>query len=332
MASAESAHASEEILNAMWRVQGFVEDLKIGPLTAGEREQIFAGIREFLAYAPFFDGVTLALVANTQILWTFHEMCVNERGLFPPDVCDDSFVLLQKWTRDDLEPSVLRGIAQHQTISATTGRRNTSYSIERTWAFKVPCDEESVCRVGNGQWWPYQICMLRDGAHGQLVAGIHGTTETGALSVVLGGGDYQNEDHGTTVLFCGTKGKPGSPSRPTQLLLKNVESGIAVLLFRSSSLPKENPYRPVVGIRADGFYTVVSFEIVDNETAMHKFKLVRVAGQTPIRSTGKYAKPSLNEVAIWEDMYGRESMMNEDEGQGRAGVWDQFFFEPTSDD
>ena len=38
-----------------------------------------------------------------------------------------------------------------------------------------------------GQWWPFQICALRDGAHGSLMAGIAGGETEGAFSILVSG-------------------------------------------------------------------------------------------------------------------------------------------------
>ena len=36
-----------------------------------------------------------------------------------------------------------------------------------------------------GQWWPYRVCALRDGAHGSSMGGIAGSISTGAYSIVV---------------------------------------------------------------------------------------------------------------------------------------------------
>jgi hypothetical protein len=38
-----------------------------------------------------------------------------------------------------------------------------------------------------GDWWPMQICALRDGAHGVKMGGIAGTADEGAISIVVSG-------------------------------------------------------------------------------------------------------------------------------------------------
>lgn len=44
-----------------------------------------------------------------------------------------------------------------------------------------------------GEWWPYRVCALRDGAHGESQAGISGSVADGAHSVVVAGA-YEGVD------------------------------------------------------------------------------------------------------------------------------------------
>lgn len=77
-----------------------------------------------------------------------------------------------------------------------------------------------------GQWWPYQICALRDGAHGSMMAGIAGGENEGAFSILVSGGKYTDldTDNGTTLLYTGSQAHhlPSSltphPSPPPILL------------------------------------------------------------------------------------------------------------------
>lgn len=52
----------------------------------------------------------------------------------------------------------------------------------------------------NGPWWFNRMCVLRDGAHGEQEAGIHGQTGKGAFSVVVAAGEYADGDHGEVCL------------------------------------------------------------------------------------------------------------------------------------
>jgi hypothetical protein len=54
------------------------------------------------------------------------------------------------------------------------------------------------------------MCALRDGAHGEMIAGISGKKEEGAQSCIMSGGEngdgekYPDMDYGDRVLYCGT--------------------------------------------------------------------------------------------------------------------------------
>ena len=76
---------------------------------------------------------------------------------------------------------VMRGIVM------TEGSRRT-YLLDRNYR-PGPRDCKIVGNNGLtvGDWWPFRICALRDGAHGAIQAGIAGSSQTGAYSVVVSG-------------------------------------------------------------------------------------------------------------------------------------------------
>lgn len=82
---------------------------------------------------------------------------------------------------DSYSKHVMRGIV-------ITGGSRRSYLLDRNYR-----PEPRDCKiVGNnglvvGDWWPLRICALRDGAHGAIQAGIAGSSQTGAYSVVVSG-------------------------------------------------------------------------------------------------------------------------------------------------
>lgn len=92
--------------------------------------------------------------------------------------------------------------------------------------------------------------------------------------------------------YCGTQGSLNLPSAGTTLLLKSYEKQQSLRLLRSASLPASNQYRPARGLRYDGLYLITDFEVLDEETAMHRFFLSRVDEQDPIRYNGAGMIPS----------------------------------------
>ena len=70
-------------------------------------------------------------------------------------------------------------------ISVTNGRRRVYRILDKSVA--RPCNVFGHNGLTVGQWWPYRICALRDGAHGATQGGIAGSVESGAYSVVVSG-------------------------------------------------------------------------------------------------------------------------------------------------
>lgn len=85
-----------------------------------------------------------------------------------------------------------------QTYSANKG----SFSSEHE---KIPANQVGDNGLVNGQWFPNFVAALRDGAHGNAYAGIHGRKNHGAFSVVVAGA-YHDIDDGETVGYCGVQG------------------------------------------------------------------------------------------------------------------------------
>jgi len=153
-----------------------------------------------------------------------------------------------------------------------------------------------------GQWWPTQLCTVRDGAHGSSQGGIYGDKEEGTYSIVLsGGGGYHDKDEGDIIEYSGTEGKDFTPTDATLSMIKSAELGNEFRVIRSSQLIKKNPHRPEVGLRYDGLYTIKSFQLVDKGTQIHRFLLERCPGQEPIRS-GQNAstRPTFYEISEYE--------------------------------
>ena len=75
-------------------------------------------------------------------------------------------------------------------------------------------------------------------------------------------------------------------------MLKAYETQQSLRVLRSASLSTGNAYRPARGIRYDGLYRIISYEILDPETAMYRFSLSRLEGQDPIRCSGDGKVPS----------------------------------------
>ncbi|PVH98346.1 hypothetical protein DM02DRAFT_531235 [Periconia macrospinosa] len=216
----------------------------------------------------------------------------------PMDLRMDAWQLYLRWYREEFEVDILRGIKTRQD------RDRSADSIDPRWK-KVPTKYYGEGDLVLGQWWPTQLCLVRDGAHGAAQGGIYGEKERGAYSIVLSGGSqYHDEDDGDTMWYSGTDGKDYMPTENTLRLVESLETvGNPIRVFRSHQLPKKNPYRPVVGLRYDGLYMIERKELINKEKQAFRFFLVRCPGQHPIRyGNNAAARPTIYEIKEDEKM------------------------------
>lgn len=78
------------------------------------------------------------------------------------------------------DAGIMRGIL----IKADAKRK--SYYVRKDYP-KRNCNIIGENGLLVGDWWPFQICALRDDAHGSLMSGIAGTGKTYAYSIVISG-------------------------------------------------------------------------------------------------------------------------------------------------
>lgn len=175
-------------------------------------------------------------------------------------------------------------------VDGTTFGGGHSLSIKRH-DLKRNCGVFGHNGLKIGDWWPYQICLVRDGCHGRSQGGIAGTVESGAYSVILSGKLYhgQNTDYGDEILYSGSHGSSKDENehgirepQGTKALITSLNSRSPVRVIRGKG---SSTWAPAVGLRYDGLYDVVAKK-VQNDTAGQKywqFRLVRRPGQDPIR-------------------------------------------------
>lgn len=113
---------------------------------------------------------------------------------FPWDIKADALALQHRWMNNDLDSHLLRGI-RTETGRLASGAKRTSHKLDKSYT-KRPSNFIGHNDLVNGQWWFSRICALRDGAHGEQEAGIHGQTGRGAFSVVVASGGYDDKDYG----------------------------------------------------------------------------------------------------------------------------------------
>lgn len=134
--------------------------------------------------------------------------------------------------------------------------------------------------------------------------GIFGEKDNGAYSIVLSGGNgYHDQDDGDAIEYSGTEGKDGKPTENTLHLITSARIGNPIRVIRSAQLRKTNKYRPELGLRYDGLYTVKSYMLVNDNKAMYRFKLQRCGDQEPIRCEDNAARrPTLYEVQEYKKL------------------------------
>lgn len=215
---------------------------------------------------------------------------------FPWDIQADARELYNRWALSVFSVDLLRGIIKRPT---TAGNRSTD-RIDPTYPGKLKADYYDKGSLVNGQWWPTQLCTVRDGAHGSPQGGIYATKGKPAYSIVLSGGNhYQDRDDGDEVWYSGTDGKDGKPSDNTQSLMLNISTGKPVRLIRSHNLTA-GVHRPPRGFRYDGCYEVLSYTVLNSTKMSCLFHLTRKEGQDPIRSRGKEMRPTAAEIREYD--------------------------------
>ncbi|KAH9842112.1 SAD/SRA domain [Teratosphaeria destructans] len=271
-------------------------------------KQIFNNIRQRLHNVPF-QPVSAQLLRNN---WMLHEgtgLPVLFGEKYPWDIRADAQAQYNKWCLQEFETDLL-----HHIIRGVPKKGAAMGSFQD----KVHPDYKKSAKffgnglLLNGQWWPTQMTVFRDGAHGETIKGISGSRVEGAYSCIMSGGTgYDNkngdgnEDLGDVVLYCGMDSSTGAVTEETQMLMRNEEGGAAkpVRLIRSHQCPNKL-YAPAIGFRYDGLYQVVSHERVDAEGSVRqrfRFKLVRVKGQDPIRGgTGPERRPTDQEIEAYK--------------------------------
>ena len=91
--------------------------------------------------------------------------------------------------------------------------------------------------------------------------------------------------------------------------------------MRGSKLPKSNPYRPAVGFRYDGLYTITNTIRQAEGPVRWHFILQRVPGQEPIRfGTDPGSRP--NAAELNEHAVGSAQQQRAREEQGAAAMGD----------
>lgn len=247
-----------------------------------------------------FNGKEKQVIKGSMLLidGTFKKIDDNS----PTDVANIARWLSARWWKGDTQPDLMRGIKRALSKN-DQNRTHIFYNLDSEYPFRVSCKYTGEGPLYNGQWWPLQICANRDGAHGEMEAGIAGTLALGAVSIVLSGAGYADIDEGDTLQYCGTTASTAhatEPSYSTKLMRTSLERGSPVRVLRSAKAANSR-YRPSRGLRYDGLYTITKEEIIEPSTLLYRFILERVQGQQPICWQGPSKRPHQHELDAWEN-------------------------------
>ncbi|OCK85561.1 hypothetical protein K432DRAFT_286630 [Lepidopterella palustris CBS 459.81] len=224
---------------------------------------------------------------------------------YPWDIKADAQELYNRWCLEVFSIDLLRGITKAK-IKGKEDKRSAD-RIEKDFPGRVLANFHGQGHLINGQWWPTQLCSLRDGAHGSSQGGIFGEAGKGCFSIVLSAGfHYGDIDNGDTIWYSGTESSNETPTENTMRLIETAEmlpnEKQPVRVIRSWNMKKENPYRPQRGFRYDGLYDVVQKRLDEKKKAMYSFYLVRRAGQDPIRYQGVEVRPTTQEIDAYDKL------------------------------
>jgi uncharacterized protein (UPF0335 family) len=91
----------------------------------------------------------------------------DEAAGFPWDLKADAWHLYERWIVEDFDNNILRGIVTIKEKDRNGDRLDSTYRNKHPRDPKVFGDNGAAL----GQWWPTQLCAVRDGIHGAPQAG-----------------------------------------------------------------------------------------------------------------------------------------------------------------
>lgn len=265
--------------------------------TGANIDEPLAQLRDALHDLEHFDFVTEDLVDESKLMSEGLPACfLNQDNCFPCHIMSDARAIFNRWQSGEYDSHLMRGIVTNRG-TASGNKKVTSHVLEKDYPYRIGASHAGAGLLQNGQWWPFQICAVRDGAHGSLEGGIFGQHGKGAFSIVLSGGQYSDIDEGDTIQYCGTSGQRDKPTHATERMLESRRNGYPIRVIRSSAMSgKKSKYRPAKGLRYDGLYQAVDHELLDEDTSMYRFTLQRCPGQDPTRYEGDQVRPTARDL------------------------------------
>lgn len=136
-----------------------------------------------------------------------------------------------------------------------------------------------------GEWFESRKSLAASGVHRPLQAGICGSPNEGAESIILSGGYEDDIDNGDIIIYTGHGGRDPSSgaqvedqtlTRQNLALVKNKELGLPVRVVRGYEHPSE--FSPKTGYRYDGLYEVEDYWRAQGKSGfqIYHFRLVKM--------------------------------------------------------
>ena len=149
----QDAEEGKELTEALWKIQQRIQQM------------------EFYTFlSPIIVKKSGLLDAGGLVL-IFEDRVPNVT--FPFDIRADADMLFRKWMGNHIDPHLYRGIVTSKG-TAKEKRSFRSHSLQHDFPGKISPNYIGAGNLVSGQWWPLQLCAKRDGAHGEIEAGIHG--------------------------------------------------------------------------------------------------------------------------------------------------------------
>ena len=305
--AADPSSGQQATLKHVLELAVYINILRQNPPSTSRRTQI-KKIMDWIAamFTLSLSPEVLQVVTDRKFLFGIGLFLADHNHAFrrlvrlPISIEEDLQILLRKWTIGDGSMVPNRGLLT----------RNGVRRIDKTYVHYQDPRVYGNNNLINGQRFRSRIQMMRDGGHTRSIAGICGTLEEGAYSIVMGyhnpqqGQFYADIDLGEIIHYCGTalrrevgdkeatnvKDRGGEvargTTRDTKILKRSIRTKKPVRVFRSSYQASICPHRPMKHLgkyRYDGLYQATSYQRLKKNRGICRFRLQRLPGQGPIR-------------------------------------------------
>jgi hypothetical protein len=268
-----------------------------------------------LALLTFSDLVKAPqIIQDTKILKVLEAL--TNATTFSDDVAEPAKCLRDRWAAGDYTAQAIKfedeidsghdneeneAVVQELMQQLMRGIRVTTSSmkLQEGYSGKRSANVFGHNGLSVGDWWPYQLCALRDGAHGSRQGGIAGKIAEGAYSIVISAdSEYNDSDEGYTLTYSGTRGDAAAQrTDSTQKLVTSKNTQRPVRLIRKGCANIKKKWYPACGFRYDGLYLVQHAVFTGS---VYNFTLERVQAQKPLEGLKRI--PDRTHKLAWAEL------------------------------